>query len=216
MNRRRLLVVDDHALFREAISALLHSMPDVDVVGEAGDGRDALRKVNALNPNVVLMDLAMPGTSGTEAIRAIKRRQPDVKVIALTLHKTQEHLRATLDAGADGYVLKNDSRNELVAAIESVGTGKTYLSPAICGEMVQGYLDGSGTPAPNHEDALTHREREVLKLIAEGFRNREIADYLGISPKTVEKHRANLMQKLDLHNASVLTAYAIRRGLVAA
>lgn len=216
MKKQRLLIADDHALVREGLRALLSATPELEVVGEAEDGRDALRLAGTLKPSLILMDLSMPGTNGTEAIRAIKRRYPETKIIALTFHKTEEYVRATLDAGADAYVLKDDSRSELIAAIQSVEKGKTYLSPGICGKVVNGYLDRAAPPTSSRSwNTLTHRERQVLKLIAEGYKNKEIAEYLTISLKTVEKHRSNLMNKLDLHNTSALTAYAIQNGLIA-
>lgn len=212
----RILLVEDHTILREGLRALLASEPDLDVAGEAGNGREALQLVPSCKPNVILMDLSMPGTNGTEAIQDIKRRYPDVRIVVLTVHRTEEYIRASLRAGADGYVLKDDTHVELLVALRSVLKGKTYLSPAICQNVVTEYLDGSQTvKSPTSWDILTHREREVIKLIAEGARNKEIAAYLSLSEKTVEKHRSNLMKKLDLHSASQLTAYAIRNGLIA-
>ncbi len=161
----------------------------------------------------------MPGTNGTEAIPLIKRRNDRIKIIALTVHNTEEYVRATLDAGADGYVLKEDSHRDLLAAIRNVVNGKTYLSPGICHYVVSGFLtkptqDQSETSIHPTWDTLTIREREILKLVAEGKRNRNISDYLCISVKTVEKHRSNLMKKLNVHNVSELTAFAIRNDLV--
>ena len=211
----RILFAEDHAILRDGLRALLEAEHEFMVVGEVDNGRDALYAVSSLSPQLVLMDLSMPNTNGTEAIRNIKRRFPETKIVALTVHKAEEYVRATLKAGADGYVLKDDSRAELMVALRSVLNGKTYLSPNICDSVVSGYLGGNGpkdqTPSWN---TLTHREREVIKLIAEGKRNREIAGYLSVSLKTVEKHRSNLMKKLDLHSASALTAYAIENRLV--
>jgi DNA-binding NarL/FixJ family response regulator len=150
-----------------------------------------------------------------DAIREIKRRCPQTKVIVLTVHKTEEYVLASLDAGADGYVLKDASHAELVMCIKHVIQGKRYLSPEVSDKVIDGYLDGKKTIKPSSLwSTLTQREREILKLIAEGYKNKEIADFLCISVKTVEKHRANLMGKLDLHSASALTAFAIERGLV--
>ena len=161
------------------------------------------------------MDLSMPRTNGLEAIKDIKKGHPQVKVIALTVHKTEEYIVAALEAGADGYVLKDANHSELVMAIKTVLMGKRYLSPSISEKVIQGYLDGrKGYKATTAYDTLTQREREILKLIAEGYKNKDVADYLYISLKTVEKHRANLMRKLDLHNAAALTAFAIEKGLV--
>lgn len=215
-NTNRVLLVEDHTILREGLRALLAAEPDMEVVGEAGNGREAVQRVAETKPNLILMDLAMPGTNGTEAIRDILRRHPEVKIVVLTIHNAEEYIRASLRSGAHGYVLKDDSHLELLVALRSVLKGKTYLSPAICKNVVTEYLDG--TPpvrASASWDILTHREREVIKLIAEGARNRDIASYLSLSEKTVEKHRSNLMKKLDLHSASQLTAYAIRNGLMA-
>jgi DNA-binding NarL/FixJ family response regulator len=169
-----------------------------------------------LKPDLVLMDLSMPNTNGTEAIRNIKRRFPHTKVLTLTVHKTEEYVRAALKAGASGYMLKDDSKADLCNAIRSVLKGKTFLSTSICGNVVSGFLGESATSAASTSswEVLTHREREVIKLIAEGMRNKEIAEYLSVSHKTIEKHRSNLMKKLNLHSAAGLTAYAINNGLL--
>jgi two-component system response regulator NreC len=186
------------------------------VVGEAADGQDAIRCVERFAPDLVLMDLSMPRMNGLDAIHEVRRRVPETKVLALTVHKAEEYILAALEAGADGYVLKDADHAELMMAIATVLSGKSYLSPGISEKVIQGYLEGkkSAKPVPARE-TLTPREKQVLKLIAEGFKNKEIAEYLCVSVKTVEKHRANLMQKLNLHNASALTAFALERGLVA-
>ena len=159
----------------------------------------------------------MPNTNGTEAIKDIKRRYPAVRIVVLTMHNSEEHIRAALRAGADGYVLKDDTGSELLSAVRNVVAGKTYLSPSICHNVVSDYLDGGTSERKSSSwEQLTHREREVIKLVAEGARNRDIAVYLSLSEKTVEKHRSNLMKKLDLHSAAQLTAYAIRNGLITA
>jgi DNA-binding NarL/FixJ family response regulator len=161
------------------------------------------------------MDLSMPRMSGMEAIREIKKRYPQTRIIALTVHKTDEYLHTTLQAGADGYVLKDATHDELVMAIKNVMKGKSYLSPGVSEKVIEGYLEGKEIAGPDSPwETLSPREREVLKLIAEGYKNKEIADDLCISLKTVEKHRANLMKKLDLHNAAALTVYAMQKGLV--
>jgi len=162
-----------------------------------------------------MMDLSMPRMTGMDAIREIKKRYPATKIVALTVHKTEEYLRTTLQAGADGYVLKDATHAELLLAINNVLKGKTYLSPGVSEKVIEGYLEGKESQIPSSTlGLLSPREREVLKLIAEGYKNKEIAADLCISLKTVEKHRANLMKKLDLHNAATLTAYAIEQGLV--
>ncbi len=161
------------------------------------------------------MDISMPGMNGIEAMMDIKRRNPDTRVLVLTIHKTDEYIHESLRAGADGYILKDATHGELQVAIRSVLNGKTYLSPDISDKVIHGYLGtGRAAKVASTWDTLTHREREVLKLVAEGHPNRYIADYLCLSIKTVEKHRSNLMKKLDLHNASTLTSYAIEKGLV--
>lgn len=211
----RILIAEDHTILREGLRALLSAEPDFEVVGEAADGRDAIQGVQDMNPDLVLMDLSMPRMNGLEAIRELKKQNPDTKVVALTVHKTEEFIIATLKAGAEGYVLKDATNAELVSAIRNVSQGKRYLSPGVSQTVIEGYLDARKTSETKSAgDVLTKREREILKLIAEGYKNREIAEDLCISPKTVEKHRSNLMKKLDLHSASALTAYAIERGLV--
>ena len=210
-----IVIAEDHTILREGLRALLSSHPDFEVVGEAEDGREAIRRVEKLMPDLVLMDLSMPRMNGLEAIKEIKKHSPEIKIIALTVHKTEEYILATLQAGADGYALKDSTHSELVMAIEHVLEGNSYLSPDISGKVIEGYLEGrKSLKTTSAWDTLTQREREILKLIAEGYKNREVADYLCISLKTVEKHRANLMKKLDLHNTAALTACAIEKGLV--
>ncbi len=211
----RIVLAEDHTILREGLRALLSADPKFQIVGEAADGREAVRSVEKLGPDLVMMDLSMPRMTGMDAIREIKKRYPETKVVALTVHKTEEYLRTTLQAGADAYVLKDATHDELLMAIENVLEGKTFLSPGVSEKVIEGYLAGQGTRMSNSvSELLSQREREVLKLIAEGYKNKEIADDLCISLKTVEKHRANLMKKLDLHNAAALTAYAIEQGLI--
>jgi len=211
----KILIVEDHTLMRVGLRALLLQDGSFDIVGEAGNGRDAIRLTGELMPNLLLMDLSMPRTNGIEAIADIKRRFPDVKVLVLTLHVAEEYVHGALKAGADGYMLKNASAEELLVAIRSVLSGKSYLSPDISNKVINGYL-GGGRAGARHSawDSVTHRERQVLKLVAEGHRNKYIAEYLCLSVKTVEKHRSSVMKKLNLHNASMLTAFAIEHGLV--
>ena len=211
----RIIVVDDHAIMRDGLSALLDLESGLEVIATAGDGKTAVAMVARERPDLVLMDLSMPGTDGAWAIREIKRRYPAVAVLVLTFHKEDMHIHSALEAGADGYVLKDATHAELVMAIDHVVAGKRYLSPGISEKVIEGYLEGKRTLKPNTAwDTLTQREREILKLIAEGHKNKEIADYLCISLKTVEKHRTNLMNKLDIHNVASLTALAIEKGLV--
>lgn len=215
LKKQRILIVEDHTLLRAGLKALLTQDPDIEIVGEADNGRDAVQMIATLAPNLVLMDLSMPGMNGIEAIRDIKRRSPETRVLVLTIHKTDEYILESLRAGADGYILKDATHDELRVAIRSVLNGKTYLSPDVSGKVINGYLGAGNSPGTSSAwDTLTHREREVLKLVAEGHPNKFIADYYCLSVKTVEKHRSNLMKKLDLHNAAMLTAYAIEKGLV--
>jgi DNA-binding NarL/FixJ family response regulator len=216
MNKKiRIVLVEDHTILREGLRALLSADPKFEVVGEADDGREAVRRVDKLAPDLVVMDLSMPRMTGMDAIREIKRRHPATKIIALTVHKAEEYLRTTLQAGADGYVLKDATHVELLLAIQNVLKGKTYLSPSVSDTVIEGYLEGKENQIPSPRlGLLSTREREILKLIAEGYKNKEIAADLFISLKTVEKHRANLMKKLDMHNAAALTTFAIEQGLV--
>ena len=210
------MIVDDHTIMRDGLQALLSSDPSYEIVGTIADGKTAIHNASTLKPDVILMDLTMPGTSGIDAIKEIKRREPQIKVIALTFHKEDKYIHATLEAGADAYVLKDDSRTELFTALSSVVRGKSYLSPSICDRVVAGYLAGGsdGSAESPSWEVLTRREREVIKLIAEGMKTKEIAAYLSLSPKTVEKHRTNLMRKLDLHSVSAVTVYAIQNGFI--
>jgi DNA-binding NarL/FixJ family response regulator len=213
--KHRILIVEDHTLLRAGLRALLTQDTEIEIVGEASDGRDAIQAVGELLPHLVLMDLNMPGMNGIEAILDIKRRYPETRVLVLTIHKTEEYIHESLRAGADGYILKDATHDELRVAVRSVLNGKTYLSPDISSKVINGYLGTGSFPSSSSVwDSLTHREREVLKLVAEGHPNKFIANYFCLSVKTVEKHRSNLMKKLNLHNASTLTAYAIEKGLV--
>jgi DNA-binding NarL/FixJ family response regulator len=209
----RILIAEDHALVRAGLQALLSQDPEFEIIGEAENGRDAVRAVGELKPDVVLMDLTMPGMNGMEAISHIKRRYPGVRVLVLTLHKTEEFVLASLRAGADGYILKEATPGELRFAVRTVASGNRYLSQDLLGKVVS---EGPGSSLPTNGvwDTLTQREREVLKLVAEGKSNKDIAEFLFLSAKTVEKHRAKLMAKLGMRNAAALTAYAIQKGLI--
>ncbi len=215
MLKQKVLLAEDHAILREGLRALLSSTPELEIIGEAEDGQEAINLARQLEPDLILMDLTMPNINGTEAMRTIKRNSPDIKIIVLTVHKSEEYVRATLDAGANGYVLKDDTHSDLLTAILNVQKGNVYLSPGICDKVINGYLDTSTRDTFSIPwNQLTVREREVTKLIAEGKKSREVADYLSVSLKTVEKHRSNLMRKLDLHNVSAITKYAIENKLV--
>jgi len=208
-----IVIAENQTLMREGLRLLLSSDERFQVVGEASDGLQAVRRTHKLQPNLVLMNLSMPKLSGSSAIREIKRRHPKTKVIALTLHTSDDYILSAFDAGADGYCLKNDTPVELMTAIQSVLEGKKYLSPEISDKVLQGYLEKKSEIVSTW-DNLTPREFEVLKLVAEGHTSPAIGEILGISPKTADKHRANIMKKLDLHTAAALTAYAIKKGLI--
>jgi DNA-binding NarL/FixJ family response regulator len=211
----RIVIVEDHRILREGLRSLLFSNPDFEVVGEAEDGQEAIRCVEECKPDLVLMDLSMPKMDGLDAIGEVKNRCPNTKLLVLTVHKAEEYIFESLKAGADGYLLKDATHEELVLAIKNVLDGKPYLSPGISGKLVDGYLEGRKiSQSSSKKEILTQRERQILKLIAEGHKNKEIASFLCISIKTVEKHRANLMKKLNLHNASAITAYALEKGLI--
>jgi len=198
---------------RDGLQALLASEPDFEVVGATAEGQTAIREATTLHPDIVLMDLSMPHMSGTDTIARIKREHPEIKIVVLTFHKEDQFIQAALQAGADAYVLKDDSRDELFAALRTPATGRRYLSPSILERVITGYIDRTArTPSWK---ILTKREREVMKLIAEGCRTKDIAAQLAVSPRTVERHRTNLMKKLDLQSVSAVTAYAIANGIIA-
>ena len=211
----RIVIAEDHTILREGLRSLLSSNPSFEIVGEAEDGREAIKCVEKFKPDLILTDLSMPRMNGMEAIKEIKRESPTTKVLVLTVHRAEEYILATFRAGADGYLLKDSTHAELVMAVKKVLSGKHYISPEISEKVIEGYLDGRRTlKTKSSWETLTQREREILKLIAEGYKSKGIADDLCISVKTVEKHRANLMEKLDLHSIQALTAFAIERGLV--
>ena len=189
--KHRILLVEDHRILREGLRALLNAAPQFEVVGEAGDGLEAIAQTRKLQPDLVIMDLSMPKMTGLEALREITRHYPKVKVLALTMHDSEEHLRDALRAGAAGYLLKSASHGELLAAVRGVLAGQRYLSPLVARPVIDGYLEKTRPPEVTAWDTLTTREREVLKLIAEGYKSREIADQLCISQSTVELEQRN-------------------------
>jgi DNA-binding NarL/FixJ family response regulator len=214
-DKTKIVIAEDHQLFREGLKAMLLSRGDLVLVGEAEDGLEAIRIVQGRQPDLLLLDLSMPRLSGISVIRDIKRQFPEILILVLSIHESDQYVLEAFDAGANGYCIKDASRKELMMAIDSVLEGKTYISPGIADNVMEGYLEGrKHLKEKTAWDTITQREREVLKLLAEGHTNKEIAEFLNISVKTVEKHRANIMQKTDLHNASALTAYAIQQGLV--
>ncbi len=215
MQKIRVLIVDDHTIVRDGICALLALAGDIEVVGEAANGRDALEMVKKLSPNVVLMDIAMPIMNGVEATRRIKKEFPDVKVLALTQHDDKEFVYPLLEAGARGFLSKAAASSELTSAIRYVHQGESFLSPSVAKLMIDDYQQGAALRERNDPyEQLTDREREILKLIAEGYTTQEIANMLVISPKTVEGHKSSLMAKLDIHSRIDLVKYAVRKGLI--
>lgn len=215
----RILLVDDHTILREALASLLSLDPHLQIVGKAGTGRDALDMLSTVQPHLVIMDLSLPGIHGIEVIRQLKKNHPEIKVLVLTVHASDTFVRASLEAGASGYVVKEASYAELQLAITSVMANKTYLTPSITSTVMDSYLTG-GKNQPgvdkNPWHTLTEREREILKFIAEGAKNKQIAECLCLSVRTVEKHRLSLMAKLNIKSTAALTAFAIEHGFVSA
>lgn len=215
MGKIKVLLADDHQVFREGIRLLLEKVSDMEVVGEAENGSEAVSKAGQLLPDVVLMDITMPELNGLEATRQIKQAYPQVKVLILTMHETDQYLSEMLEVGASGYVVKTTSSRELLAAIRAVQQGDVYLYPSIARMLVGDYLQRvkSGEEKTSY-NGLTPREREILRYIAEDRQNREIANMLGISVRTVQTHRTNLMEKLGAHDRTQLVKYAIQKGII--
>ena len=209
----RVVLVDDHVLIRAGLKALLHSLANIQVVGEASDGHEAVDVVEKLEPDVVIMDIAMANLNGLEAASRVTKQWPKVKVIILSMHANEEYVGQALDAGATGYLLKGAEPAELELALKAVVRGETYLSPSISKQLVQDYLSHRKEKLGTTVE-LTARQREVLQLIAEGCSTKDIANKLGLSVKTVDTHRTELMRRLDIHDVAGLVRYAIRRGLV--
>jgi DNA-binding NarL/FixJ family response regulator len=215
VSKIRILIADDHALVREGISALLKMSEDMEVVAEAADGLDAVEKVEKFRPDVVLMDIAMPRLGGLEATIEIKKLHPDVKILVLTQYDDKEYISRFLKAGVSGYLLKRAVVSDLVSAVRTVHRGEFYLFSSIASEVVAGYLGHGEKPAVEDPyEALTDREKQVLKLIAEGHRRKEIARLLNISVKTVIAHQTNISEKLDIHSLAGLIKFAVQRGIV--
>jgi len=215
MQKIRVLVVDDHTIVRDGISALLAVVGDIEVVGEATNGSEALKMVTELAPDVVLMDMAMPIMGGLEATRRIRKKFPRTRVLILTQYDDKEYVFPVIESGASGFLSKTAASSELALGIRSVYRGDSYLSPSVAKLLVENYQHGAAERASHDPyEQLTDRERDVLKLVAEGYTTQEIADMLVISPKTVEGHRTNLMAKLDIHSRIDLVKYALRKGII--
>ncbi len=215
MAKIRVLIADDHAIVREGIRMILLQQPDIEVIGEAADGQQAIDQVNRLGPDIVLMDIAMPGLGGLEATIEIRKTRPQTRILVLTQYDDKEYVFRFLKAGASGYVLKKTVGGVLVAAVRSVYEGKSFIDSAVAGTVIEGMLHPE-EPAPGEAtyESLSDREKQVLKLIAEGYTSARIAGVLNISIKTVMTHRTNLMDKLGLHNRADLVRFAVRHGLI--
>jgi DNA-binding NarL/FixJ family response regulator len=209
----RILVADDHEVVRKGLIAILQPQPDWQICGEACNGREAIEKAKQLMPDVIVMDVSMPGLNGLEATRQIMKANPATKVLILTLHDSDQIIHDVLNVGARGYLLKSDSGCELVAAVEALLQDKTYFTPKVAAMVLQGYLRGGTSFAPGR-NPLTPREREVVQLLAEGSSTKEVAVVLGLSVKTAETHRSNIMRKLQFHSVSDLVLYAVRNNIV--
>lgn len=214
MTTIRILLADDHTIVREGIRSLLEDEEDMSVVGEADDGHTAIRITHQLKPDVILMDIAMPLLNGLEATRRIKEDYPEAKVLILTMHENEEYIRQVLASGAMGYILKDAAARDLLGAIRTVHKGEMILSPAVTRLVIEDYLRWGDLQPEKNSTILSPREREVLQLIAEGYTNKQIAEILTISIKTVQTHRMNLMKKLDLHDRGELIKYAIQKKII--
>jgi DNA-binding NarL/FixJ family response regulator len=216
-NTLRVLIVDDHTIVRQGLRKLLEAEGDIEIVGEASDGREAVTKATDMQPAVVLLDISMPGLNGLEAIRQILKRSPKTRVLVLSMHKNEAYVLQALRNGASGYVLKEAASEEIVTALRALGRGESYLSPSISRVVIDDYLrinSGGESTARSLYESLTAREREIFQLLAEGLKNHEVAERLHVSVKTVETHRAHVMEKLGLNNIAELVKYAIEVGII--
>jgi DNA-binding NarL/FixJ family response regulator len=215
MSKLRIFLADDHTLVRQGIRKILEEQSDWTIVGEALDGRDAVQKVVADPPDMVVIDVGMPMLNGIEAIRQIARRAPAVRILVVSMHADEAYVVQAVEAGAHGYLLKDSADSDLVQAVTAVSAGKSFFSPTVAGVMLDDYrrhLTGKGIV--DRYASLTEREREIFQLVAEGHSNKAVADLLCLSPATVETHRAHILQKLDVHNTAELVLYAVRRGVI--
>jgi len=215
VSKIRVIIADDHAILREGLRALLALATDIEVVGEAADGHEAIERATALKPDVVIMDVAMPGLGGLEATLELRRTQPEVKILVLTQYDDPEYVRRFLKAGVSGYILKKSAGTELAAAIRAVSRGGLVLDPEVAKEALREPPAEAGrTASASPYDSLTDREKQVLKLVAEGKSNKEVAQLLDISVKTAMSHREHIMAKLDLHSRTELIKFALREGVI--
>ncbi len=213
----RILLADDHEIVRRGLCALLRAQPDWEVCGEAGNGREAVEKALQFKPEVVILDIGMPQLNGLDATRQILRSNPQIKVLILTLYDSDQVVQEVLNAGARGFLLKSDAAHDLVAAVEALRRDKIYFTPKVASMVLEGYLhrNGNGSPISTAtRNRLTPREREIVQLLAEGTSSKEVAVTLGLSVKTAETHRSNIMRKLELHSVSDLVLYAVRNNIV--
>ncbi len=211
----RLLLGDDHTLVRHGLRKILEERADWEIVGEADDGRSAVKKALALQPDVAVLDIGMPLLNGIDATRQIVHKAPNVKVLILSMHSDETYVTRALNAGATGYLLKDSAGKDLIKAVTAVSQGEAFFSPAVSRLMLDDYMRRAATSGvTDRYDTLSDREREIFQLVAEGRSNKEVAELLGISPATVETHRARILQKLDIHNTAELVLYAVRRGVI--
>jgi len=213
----RILVADDHEIVRRGLCTLLRAQPDWEVCGEASNGREAVEKALQMQPEVVILDVGMPSLNGLEATRQILKANPQIKILILTLHDTDQVVQEVLNAGARGFLLKSDAARDLVAAVEALRRGKIYFTPKVASMVLDGYLrrdKSAGSHETYTRSRLTPREREIVQLLAEGKSSKEVAVVLGLSVKTAETHRSNIMRKLELHSVSDLVLYAVRNNIV--
>jgi DNA-binding NarL/FixJ family response regulator len=212
----RILLADDHEIIREGLRSVLETRKDWEIVGEATNGREAVKKVAELKPDVVVMDISMPELNGLEAVRQIVKQVPRTEVLVLTMHDSEDLVRGVLDAGARGYLLKSDASRQLISAIEALRLHKPYLTPRVNEVVLRGYLGEEPLKGETSGGKLTPREREIVQLLAEGLSSKEVAGTLHISVKTAETHRTNIMRKLDIHSVSELVRYAVRNHIIEA
>lgn len=214
-DKLRLLLGDDHTLVRHGLRKILEERPDWEIVGEADDGRSAVKKALALQPDVAILDIGMPLLNGIDATRQIVHKSPATKVLILSMHSDETYVTRALNAGATGYLLKDSAGKDLIKAVTAVSQGEAFFSPAVSRLMLDDYMRRAAAGGlTDRYDTLSDREREIFQLVAEGRSNKEVAELLGISPATVETHRARILQKLDIHNTAELVLYAVRRGVI--